>query len=186
MSITHSTDHPLLSPDESLLLIIDMQERLLPVIAERERVVQNVVKLLKFSRIIGLPVVFTEQQKLGNTIPEIRELLTDIQPISKLEFDCFGSALFAERIRELNRKALILAGVEAHVCVLQTALHALSDYRVHVVSDAISSRSLHNWEVSLHRMRQQGVTITSTEMVIYELLGKAGTPQFKEALKLVK
>ena len=93
MSDKHSSKNPLLARDDSLLVIIDMQERLLPVIAEKERVVENVVKLVKFSHIIGLPVVFTEQQKLGDTVPEIRELLKDIQPIPKLEFDCFGSVL---------------------------------------------------------------------------------------------
>lgn len=186
MSDKHSSKNHLLTQDDSLLVIIDMQERLLPVIAENERVIENVVKLVKFSHIIGLPVVLTEQQKLGDTVPKIRELLKEVQPIPKLEFDCFGSLAFTKHVSELNKDTLIIAGVEAHVCVAQTALHALSGYRVHVVSDAISSRSLHNWEVALQRMRQHGVTITSTEMVIYELLGRAGTPAFKEVLSLVK
>ncbi len=186
MSDKHSSKSPLLTRDDSLLVIIDMQERLLPVIAEKERIIENVVKLVKFSHIIGLPVVLTEQQKLGETVPEIGELLEDIQPISKLEFDCFGSGAFAKHVSEQNKGALIITGVEAHVCVAQTALSGLSDYTVHVVSDAISSRSLHNREVALHRMGQNGVTITSTEMVIYELLRKAGTDTFREALALVK
>jgi isochorismate hydrolase len=181
-----SSKSPLLTRDDSLLVIIDMQERLLPVIAEKERVIENVVKLAKFSHIIGLPVVFTEQQKLGDTVPEIRELLRDIQPIPKLEFDCFGSSAFSRHVRDLNKDAMIITGVEAHVCVAQTALSGLSDYKVHVVSDAISSRSIHNREVALHRMGQNGVTITSTEMVIYELLEKAGTDTFRETLALVK
>ena len=181
-----SSKQPLLSKDASCLVVIDMQERLVPVIADRERVVENVVRLIKFSRIIGLPVVLTEQQKLGHTLPEIREELIGIQPISKLEFDCFASNEFSEQINKLNRNALIIAGIEAHICVAQTALHAISDYEVHMVSDAISSRSTHNWEVALHRMRQRGVTITSTEMIIYELLRKAGTDVFRETLKLVK
>ena len=186
MSDQHSSKSPMLTLDDSLLVIIDMQDRLLPVIAEKERIIEDVVKLVKFSHIIGLPVVLTEQQKLGETVPEIGELLEDIQPISKLEFDCFGSGAFAKHVREQNKGALIITGVEAHVCVAQTALSGLSDYTVHVVSDAISSRSLHNREVALHRMGQNGVTITSTEMVIYELLRKAGTDTFREALALVK
>ena len=168
------------------MVIIDMQERLIPVIAEKEKIIENVVRLVKFSHIIGLPVVLTEQQKLGKTVPEIGQLFKDVQPISKLEFDCFGSGDFAKHVSEQNKGALIITGVEAHVCVAQTALSGLSDYTVHVVSDAISSRSLHNREVALHRMGQNGVTITSTEMVIYELLGKAGTDTFREALALVK
>jgi isochorismate hydrolase len=182
----HSPKTLLLTREDSLLVIIDMQERLLPVIAEKERIIENVVKLVKFSHIIGLPVVLTEQQKLGETVPEIRELLKDIQPISKLEFDCFGSSAFAKHVSEQDKDTLIITGVEAHVCVAQTALSGLSDYTVQVVSDAISSRSLHNRDVALHRMGQNGVTITSTEMVIYELLQKAGTATFKEALALVK
>jgi len=176
----------LLDKDDSLLVIIDMQERLFPVMAEKERILENVIKLVKFFRIMGLPVLLTEQQKLGNTIPEIRNELTGVEPIEKLEFDCFCSDLFNEKLTKLNRKSLIIAGIEAHICVTQTALHAFSDYEVHVVSDAISSRSLHNWEISLQRMGQSGVTITSTEMVIYELLGKAGTDTFREVLQLVK
>ena len=176
----------LLDKDDSLLVIIDMQERLFPVMADKEKILDNAIRLVKFSRIMGLPVLLTEQQKLGDTIPEIREELTDVEPIEKLEFDCFRSDLFNEKLAQLNRKSLIITGVEAHICVTQTALHALSEYRVHVVSDAISSRSLHNWEVALRRMEQAGVTITSTEMVIYELLGKAGTDTFREVLQLVK
>ena len=186
MDDKHSPKTLLLTREDSLLVIIDMQERLLPVIAEKERIIENVVKLVKFSHIIGLAVVLTEQQKLGETVPEIRELLKAIQPISKLEFDCFGSSAFAKHVSEQDKDTLIITGVEAHVCVAQTALSGLSDYTVQVVSDAISSRSLHNRDVALHRMGQNGVTITSTEMVIYELLQKAGTATFKEALALVK
>jgi nicotinamidase-related amidase len=176
----------MLRRDDAIVVIIDMQERLLPVITEREGVVENVLKLVKFARLIGLPIILTEQQNLGETIPEIRKELEDIKPITKLEFNCFESGAFVERIRQLNRNTLIIAGIEAHICVAQTALHALHDHAVHVVSDAISSRSSHNREVALERMRYTGVTITSTEMIIYELLGKAGTDQFMEALKLVK
>jgi len=186
MNDMHSSPSPLLKGDDALLVVIDMQERLLPVIAEKERVIENVLKLVTFARIIGLPILLTEQQNLGETTPEIGAVLEDSQPIVKMEFDCFESRAFAERIRQLNRDTLIIAGIEAHICVAQTALHALARYTVQVVSDAVSSRSPHNWEVALDRMRQHGVTITSTEMVIYELLGKAGTAEFREALKLVK
>lgn len=172
--------------DNALLVVIDMQERLLPVIADQEKIVENALRLVKFAHIIGLPILFTEQQNLGETVSGLREELKDIQPIIKLEFDCFESGAFTNRLNKLNRSTLIIAGIEAHICVAQTALHALSRYSVQVVSDAVSSRSPHNWEVALQRMRQAGVTVTSTEMVIYELLGRAGTDEFREALKLVK
>jgi nicotinamidase-related amidase len=180
------TNQKLLSTDDCLLVIIDMQKRLLPVIAERERVVENVIKLVKFAHIIGLPATLTEQEKLGNTIPEICKELGNIEPIPKIEFDCFRSSIFNAKIQSMKRSTLIIVGVEAHICVAQTTLHGLAYHTVHVVSDATSSRSLYNWETALYRMRQAGAIITSTEMVIYELLGKAGTDTFKESLKLVK
>lgn len=186
MTSSPTNRQTLLDKDDSLLVIIDMQERLLPVMAEKERVLENVIKLVKFSHIMGLPMLLTEQQKLGDTIPEIRKEVADIEPIEKLEFNCFRSDLFNEKITQLKKRSLIIAGIEAHICVTQTALHALSDHVVHVVSDAISSRSLHNWEIALQRMGQSGVTLTSTEMVIYELLGRAGTDTFREVLQLVK
>ena len=186
MKDRHSSPSPLLRGDDALLVVIDMQARLLPVIAQKEQVIENALRLVTFARMIGLPIILTEQQNLGETNPEIRAELKDVQPVTKLEFDCFKSPAFVEQIRRLNRNTLIIAGIEAHICVAQTALHALARYTVHVVSDAVSSRSLHNREVALDRMRQSGVTITSTEMVLYELLGKAGTEQFREALKLVK
>lgn len=186
MSDRQLSPSPLLRGEEGILVVIDMQERLLPVISDKDKVIENVQKLVTFSRIIGLPIILTEQENLGETIPEIRAELKGIKPIIKLEFDCFKSRAVAEYIGRLNRRTLIIAGIEAHICVAQTALHALVDYRVHVVSDAISSRSLHNRKVALDRMGEAGVTITSTEMVIYELLEKAGTDQFREALKLVK
>jgi isochorismate hydrolase len=186
MNDMYAFPSPLLKGEDALLVVIDMQERLLPVIAQKERVIENVLKLVKFASLIGLPIVVTEQQNLGETTPEIRAAWGEVQPITKLEFDCFRSRAFVERIGQLQRNTLIVAGIEAHICVTQTALHALSDHAVHVVSDAISSRSPHNREVALDRMGKAGVTITSTEMVIYELLGVAGTDQFREALKLVK
>ena len=186
MTDSHSSKRTILSKGDSLLLIVDMQERLLPVMADRERVVENALKLVKFAHIIGLPLFFTEQQNLGGTIAELRVELKDIEPIIKLEFDCFESPAFTDRLDQLKRNTLIIIGIEAHICVAQTALHALSHYKVQVVSDGVSSRSTENWEVALQRMRQAGVIVTSTEMVIYELLGRAGTDQFKEALKLVK
>jgi nicotinamidase-related amidase len=186
MNDMYASLSPLLRGEDALLVVIDMQERLLPVIAEEERVIENVLKLVKFAPIIGLPIILTEQQNLGETTTEIRAALKGVEPITKLEFDCFRSRAFVERVRHLERNTLIIAGIEAHICVAQTALHALSEYAVHVVSDAISSRSPHNQKVALARMGKAGVTITSTEMVIYELVGEAGTDQFREALKLVK
>ena len=116
-----TSDH-LISRSESLLVVIDAQERLLPAIAEREAVVENLVRLVKFARIIELPVVVTEQEKLGQTVPEIRAELAGEEPIQKATFDCFGCPQFKERLAKLGRRVLILAGVEAHICIAQTAI----------------------------------------------------------------
>ena len=176
----------LLRREDAALLVIDVQERLLPVIAEGQGVVDNIVKLVRFSRIVGLPVILTEQLKLGETVEEIRAELPDLQPITKVEFSCLACEDFVEALSHLGRKTLILTGIEAHICVAQTALEALPDYEVHAVSDAMSSRSTHNREVALQRMRLAGVTVTSTEMLIFELLRRAATEEFRAALELVK
>jgi nicotinamidase-related amidase len=94
--------------------------------------------------------------------------------------------MFSERMRSDRPNTLIIAGIETHICVLQTALQGLAEYRVHVVGDAVSSRTLQNRDIALRRMEKEGVTVTSTEMLIYELLQRAGTDEFREALKLVK
>jgi len=186
MANSGSSSPNLANREDSILVIIDVQERLMPVIANKETVEENVVRLMKFAEIIGFPIILTEQENLGDTLPEILEARPDLQPIRKLHFDCFRCQDFPPKLANLGRKTLILCGVETHICVAQTALHALSDYTVHVVSDATSSRAEHNWKVALNRMRQAGVVVTSTEMVIYELLQRAGTDEFRAVLPLVK
>jgi nicotinamidase-related amidase len=176
----------LLNKDETILVIIDMQERLLPVIAEKERILANVVKLVKFARIIGVPVILTEQQKLGPTRAEVLCGLARPAPVGKTAFNCFGAKEFVDAVSGLHRKEMVLAGIEAHVCVAQTALHGLSDHTVHVIGDAVSSRSPQDREIALRRMERQGVVLTSTEMFIFELLEEAGTDLFREVLPLVK
>jgi isochorismate hydrolase len=176
----------LIEREDSVLLVIDIQEKLMPVIANREKVIDNTIRLLKFSEIIGLPVILTEQEKLGCTVPEIKQEIPNLQPITKLTFNCFLRDEFVEQIRQMGRKTLILTGVETHVCVAQTALYAAPHFRVHIVSDAVSSRSVDNWNVGIERMRQSGAIITSTEMLIFELLKEAGTDEFRTVLPLVK
>jgi nicotinamidase-related amidase len=175
-----------LKREESVLVVIDIQEKLMPTIAESKRVIHNTARLLQFAMIIDLPVILSEQDKLGATVPEIKQEIGGCTPAVKLTFDALLCDAFAEQLHKLNRKAIILTGVETHVCVTQTALHALPDYSVHVVSDAVSSRTQDNWRVGLERMRQHGAVITSTEMVMFELLKRAGTDEFKKVLPLVK
>lgn len=179
----------LLTRDGTVLVVIDVQEKLFAKMEEKERVAENICKLIRFADILGIPIVITEQypKGLGPTISEIRELTSTIKPIEKLEFSCLASSAFRERLAEIHAKNLVLTGIEAHICVAQTAIEALMyGYRVYVVHDAISSRRLEDKTVAVERMRQHGVTIVTSEMLMYEILRKAGTPEFKKVLKLVK
>ena len=177
---------PLITGEESLLVVIDMQERLVPAMAQPEKIVENTKRLLALARVMHLPVIVTEQEKLGKTVSAISEGVAPLNPVSKVAFNCFLSEAFTSRVDEAGRRTLIIAGIEAHICVAQTALCAHPRFRVHVASDAVSSRSPDNLAVALERMRAWGVTITSTEMVIYELLRKAGTDEFRAMLPLIK
>ncbi len=126
---------------------------------------------------------------LGNTVPEIASLLPDTQPIDKHMFSCFGSDVFCSVLKRLpgNRNTVLLCGMESHICVMQTALGALREgYIVHVASDAVSSRTEWNWKIGLERMRAAGAVISSTEMMLYELLRSSGSPAFKELLPYLK
>ncbi|OPY79763.1 MAG: Vibriobactin-specific isochorismatase [Syntrophorhabdus sp. PtaU1.Bin058] len=176
----------LVSRDDCVLIVIDVQEKLMPVISGKKEVAENVIRLARFAGIAGIPVVITEQEKLGPTLPEVKKELAAVRPIPKVHFNCFSCKEFQDEISRIDRPTLILAGVEAHICVLQTALHGLGEYEVHVVSDAVSSRAPDNRKTALERMKQYGATITSTEMFIYEILRKAGTDEFRATLPLVK
>lgn len=186
MDGAHVNAQNLLARDDCVLVIIDIQEKLMPVIDEREKVVDNVVRLLKFAQSIKLPVIVTEQDKLGATLPEVKKEIPGSIPITKITFDGLLCDEFVKQLAQIKKKTLILTGVETHVCVAQTAIHALPHFKVHVISDAVSSRTAHNWRVGIERMRQHGAVISSTEMVIFELLERAGTDEFRATLKLVK
>jgi nicotinamidase-related amidase len=179
-------DNLLLSRDDAALCVIDMQEKLLPVIHNKDKIINNTVRLIRFAKIIGLPILLTEQEKLGATVPEIMAEIPNPDPMKKFEFSAVRCSGFIERVKQLHRKSLILTGIETHICIAQTALQLLPHYTVHVISDAVSSRSPDDWNIGLQRMRRSGVVISSTEMVIFELLEKAGTDEFKAVLPLVK
>lgn len=180
------TSPSLLSRGSCILVIIDAQEKLLPAIADNELVLSNLLRLAFFCNIIHIPVILTEQIKLGPTVSDLRKALPDSPVILKDHFNCFYSDSFLETFRLSGKSSLILAGVEAHICVSQTALHALSHSTVHVISDAISSRSPHNKKVALSRLGHAGAIISSTEMFIYEVLQRAGNDEFKSVLPLIK
>jgi isochorismate hydrolase len=179
-----------LKAEECALAVIDIQEKLLPPIWEKERMVQNSQLLIRLAEMINIPVVATTQyaKGLGQVIPEIASLLPDTKPMDKMEFGCFGNGEFCSAFSRLaGRNTLLICGMETHICVMQTALGALSqEVNVHVAADAVSSRAELNWKLGLERMRDAGAVISSTEMMLYELMGKSGTPVFKEMLKHIK
>ncbi|KYH39633.1 MAG: isochorismatase hydrolase [Candidatus Bathyarchaeota archaeon B63] len=135
----------LLTRDGTILVVIDVQEKLFAKVKEREKIASNICRLIRFAGLLGVPVMMTEQypKGLGPTIPEIRKLTSEIRPVEKVEFSCLASQEFRRRLDEAEARNLILTGIEAHICVAQTAIEALADgYRVYVVQDAVSSRKL--------------------------------------------
>ncbi len=180
-----------LEAEQCALIVVDMQEKLLPPIWEKERLVRNVQLLTRLAGILKIPALVTTQyaKGLGNTVPEIVSMLPDTPPIDKLMFSCFGSDVFCSLLKRLpgQRTTVLLCGMETHVCVMQTALGALRDgYLVHVAADAVSSRTELNWRIGLDRMRAAGAIVSSTEMMIYELLRSSGAPAFREMLPYLK
>jgi len=180
-----------LSADQAALVVVDIQEKLLPPIHQKEQLVRNSQLLLRLAGILKIPVVATTQyaKGLGKTVPEIASLLPPDEPIDKLQFGCFASPEFRSALKALpgRRNTVLLCGMETHICVMQTALGALEQgYLVHVASDAVGSRSEWNWKIGLERMRAAGALISSTEMIIYELLGGSGTAEFKQMLQYLK
>lgn len=182
----HDKTNSLLSRQDCLLLIIDMQEKLVPVIRAHELIVDNIVRLVKFAQITGLPVMVTEQEKLGQTIVSIRDEICSFHPILKIDFNAARCTVFITTLKNTGKKKLIVTGIESHICVMQTVIDLLPDYTIHVIADAVSSRTDENRAIALERMRSAGAVISSTEMVMYELLGRAGTDEFKSVLPLVK
>jgi len=176
-----------LEAEQCGLIVIDIQEKLLPPIFQKERLVKNSQLLIRLAGILKIPTLMSVQyaKGLGKTVPEIASLLPEVEPIDKQMFSCFGSDVFCSALKRLpgNRNTVLLCGMESHICVMQTALGALREgYIVHVASDAVSSRREWNWHIGLERMRAAGAVISSTEMMIYELLRSSGAPAFKEML----
>lgn len=180
-----------LDSERCALVVVDIQEKLLPPIFQKEVLVRNSQLLIRLAGILHIPTIATTQYSkgLGATVPEIASLLPQSEPVDKLMFSCFGSEAFCSALKRLpgNRNTVLLCGMESHICVMQTALGALRQgYLVHVASDAVSSRSEWNWKIGLDRMQAAGAIISSTEMMMYELLRSSGAPAFKELLPYLK
>ena len=174
--------------DEVVFVLVDIQERFLPVIHNIDTVIDNANKLVKGASILNIPVIVTEQypKGLGRTVESIT-LDAGQEIIEKTSFDCFGCDDFTRKLEALAPRSLVIFGIEAHVCILKTALEAVArDYETHVVADAVSSRTEENKILALERMRQSGVFIVSTEMILFQLMDRSGTDEFKAISKLIK
>jgi len=175
--------------ENTVLVVIDVQEKLAAAMYEREAMIQGNVKMVTGAGILGIPVVWTEQNPrgLGPTVPPVKELLQCSEPITKLSFSCCGEEPFMKAFQALGRKQVLITGIECHVCVYQTVADLVSmGYEVQVVADAVSSRTPENKAIGLERCKQAGGSITSAETALFELLKKAEGDAFKQMLKVVK
>jgi len=175
--------------ENTIGLVIDIQERLVPVMEENEQFVENCIKLIQGLQILGLPILLTQQytKGLGETIDEIKSLIPDFQYIEKKDFSCYDEPVFAEKIALSGAKNVIICGIESHVCVLQTAIDLkAAGYNPVVIVDCVSSRSFDTIDLAAERFRYEGIMMTSFESILFELTRSAGAPGFKEISKLVK
>ena len=189
-----SCRHPsILSTATATLVLVDLQEPFLKRVEERGRVVDRCAFLASSAAILNLPVLTTLQyaERMGPVVPEIADALATQEPgagsFDKMSFSCAGSEPFLERLRGMGRGQVLLAGVETHICVAQTALDLIHrGYQVHVAADAVSARGMDRHKLGMEKMRDSGVIPCSAEQAVFELLKESGTPQFKQILKLVK
>ncbi|MEM7074684.1 MAG: isochorismatase family protein [Pseudomonadota bacterium] len=178
----------LLDPDRAVLMLIDLQDSLVPAMHTSERELDNVSRLLTGAETLGVPVVATEQNpdRLGGTVASL-DLRKHCTPVPKQDFDASRNADVCAALSGLNRGQVVLAGLEAHVCVLQTAAGLLNyEAEVFVVADAVMSRRPENRTLALRRLSQAGAQIVGTEMVLFEWLGRADTPAFRTLLPVIK
>lgn len=179
----------MLKRDNTTLVVIDVQGKLAGLMHDRAELFANLRRMIQGAKVLDLPIVVTEQypEGIGPTVPEIAEVLPKLDPISKICFSCCGADEFTTSLRSLNRKQVLVTGIETHICVMQTVLDLLdTGYDVQVVADAVSSRTADNKRIGLERMRDAGAVITSTESALYELLGVASGTEFRAVLKLIK
>lgn len=179
----------MLVKEKTAFVLIDVQGKLVEIVYESEKMIKNLKTLIEALKILEIPIIWLEQypEGLGKTTPDIAELLTGYAPIRKMTFDACKNEQFMKALRATGKTQMLVAGIEAHICVWQTAcgLKKLG-YHVEVAKNAISSRRLEDKEIGLEKMRSAGIIITGVETAIYELLEAAGTEQFKKILRLVK
>lgn len=176
----------LMDPQKSCLLLVDVQEKLTPLVDQPETLIQNCQWLLQLAHELTIPTLVCEQypEKLGITVPSLKALTTNITPFAKLNFSCASHPEFLAYLKKLQRSQVVIIGIEAHVCVLQTAMELLQlEHEPFVVADAVSSRAPEDKQAALQRMQRVGIQVVTKEMVFFEWLRQAGTPKFKQLSK---
>ena len=179
----------MLDTEKCCLVIVDVQGKLAQLMHEKEKLFNNIEILIKGAKALDLAIIWCEQspKALGPTIEQLAQHLCDHQPIAKCSFSCCGNEPFNEKLKAINPKQVILCGIETHVCIFQTAMDLLEkEYEVHVIADAVSSRTPENKQIALNRMDAEGAVISSTEMALFELLQTAEHEKFKEVVALIK
>jgi nicotinamidase-related amidase len=175
--------------DKTALILIDIQEKILPVMSHPKQVVDNAMKLIKGFKVLNIPIFYTEQypKGLGSTSDTLLKELQGLSPIQKTSFSCYGAGNFFTRLEDNNVSQVVIAGIESHVCVQQTVLDLVANnFQVNVAADAISSRNDLDYKISLERMRVHGAEITTSEAILFELLVNSGTEEFKEISDIIK
>jgi nicotinamidase-related amidase len=178
-----------LQKNKSVLFIVDIQEKLAVVMKERKKTVANCILLIEAAKLLDIPVLLTEQypKGLGTTVREIQDVLPSYEPLEKITFDCCKDDGFLEKVRLLGKKHIILTGMETHVCVLQTCLSLLKEkYNVHLAGDAVCSRKKDDHLAGREMMRDAGAVVSCTETVLFQLLERAGTTEFREIARRIK
>ncbi|MHC4122351.1 MAG: hydrolase [Planctomycetota bacterium] len=171
------------------LVVVDVQGKLAQLMYEKQVLFKNIEILIKASKLLKVPILWVQQvpKALGETVGQIAELLTGIEPIDKSSFSCCGDEKFNKRLNGLQRQQVLICGIESHVCVYQTAVDLLkSGKEVTVIADAVSSRSSNNKEIAIDKLKCAGIDISSVEMVLFELLRSCEHPKFKEVAELIK
>jgi len=179
----------MLDARQAVLTIVDVQGRLAQLMSDREALFSNLQRMVRGVQALDIPILWVEQipAKLGPTIPELAELLPDRQPIAKTSFSCVRNPEFAAALRALDRRQVLVVGIEAHICVYQTALDLLrAGHEVAVVQDAIGARSADNRALAVQNLRAAGAAITSTEMALFEMMEDCTHPVFRQVQAIVK
>lgn len=179
----------LINREDTVFIVIDFQEKLMPVMNEKEDLEDKVCRLAEGMKALGIPHIVTQQytKGIGQTIPAVAEAIGEFTPIDKTSFSCFGNEEFVSQLEAVGRKTAVVCGIEAHICLQQTVLQLLDEgYTVYVPVDCASSRSARDKDLSFQRMARAGAIMTTYEAVLYELLGSAKAPEFKAISKIVK